>query len=134
MRKAQYRVPGPGGDAQCAVFYFGPGQGGDPMANAKRWAGQFELPGGGSAEGTMKTSNAKVGDLSILLVEVHGTYKGGMTMTAEPAKPAPGSMLLGAVAEGPDANWFFKLTGPEATVQAQRDSFDALVKSLKRGA
>jgi hypothetical protein len=134
MRRAQYRVPGPGGDAQCAVFYFGPGQGGDPMSNAKRWAGQFELPGGGSAERTMKTSNAKVGELSILTVEVHGTYKGGMTMTAEPAKAVPGSMLLGAVAEGPDANWFFKLTGPEATVQAQRASFDSLVKSLKRGA
>src|SRR5215510_5307663 len=44
MRKAQYRVPGPGGDGECAVFYFGPGQGGDPMANAQRWAGQFKHP------------------------------------------------------------------------------------------
>jgi hypothetical protein len=69
-----------------------------------------------------------------MTVEVHGTYKGGMTMTAEPAKPVPGSMLLGAVAQGPDANWFFKLTGPEATVQGQRAAFDSLVKSLKRGA
>src|SRR5262245_40912700 len=42
MRKAQYRVPGPGGDGECAVFYFGPGQGGDPMANAQRWVGQFK--------------------------------------------------------------------------------------------
>jgi hypothetical protein len=38
MRKAQYRVPGPGGDGECIVFFFGVGQGGDPMANAVRWA------------------------------------------------------------------------------------------------
>ena len=41
MRKAQYRVPGEAGDAECVVFYFGPGQGGDAMANAERWAAQW---------------------------------------------------------------------------------------------
>jgi len=45
----------------------------------------------------------------------------------------PGYMLLGAIAEGPDANWFFKLTGPEATVEAQRAGFEALLKSLRKG-
>ena len=44
MRRAQYRVPGPGGDAELVVFYFGPGEGGDPRANAERWAGQFVQP------------------------------------------------------------------------------------------
>ena len=29
MRRAQYRISGSGGDAECVVFYFGPGQGGD---------------------------------------------------------------------------------------------------------
>ena len=134
MRRAQYKVPGAGGDAECAVFYFGPGQGGEPMANAKRWAGQFTNPDGSSAESSMTTSNSKVGELSVLTVEVRGTYNGGMTMTAEPATPKPGYMLLGAVAEGPDANWFFKLTGPEATVKAQKAAFDAMIRSLKRGA
>jgi hypothetical protein len=41
--------------------------------------------------------------------------------------------LLGAVAPGPDANWFFKLTGPDKTVTAQRDAFIGMVKSLKPG-
>lgn len=134
MRRAQYKVPGTGGDAECVVFYFGPGQGGEPMANAKRWAGQFKNPDGSSAEGSMTTSTSKVGELTVLMVEVRGTYNGGMTMTAAPATPKPGYMLLGAIAEGPDANWFFKLTGPEATVRDQRGAFDQLIHSLKRGA
>ena len=133
MRRAQYKVPGAGGDAECAVFYFGPGQGGEPMANAQRWAGQFKNADGSSAESSMTTSNGKIGDLSVLRVEVHGTYNGGMTMTAEPATPKPGYMLLGAIAEGPDANWFFKLTGPESTVKAQKAAFDSMIDSLRRG-
>ena len=46
MRKAQYRIPGEAGDSELVVYYFGPGQGGDPMANCERWAGQFVQPNG----------------------------------------------------------------------------------------
>ena len=81
----------------------------------------------------MKTSNMKVGDVEVLQVEVAGTYNGGMTMGMEPAEPKAGYMLLGAVAEGADANWFFKLTGPEATVAAQREAFEGMLRSIRRG-
>jgi hypothetical protein len=133
MRRAQYRVPGKSGEGECAVFYFGPGQGGDPMANAQRWAGQFTLPDGSPAGSAMKTSEIEVGGLKVILVEVAGTYSGGMTMGSEPAQPKPGYRLLGAVAPGPDANWFFKFTGPDATVVEQRGAFESMVKSLKHG-
>lgn len=129
MRKAQYRVPGPGGDAECVVFYFGPGQGGDAMSNASRWASQFRAASG---EAPMKTRELKSGDTKVLLVEVMGTYVGGMGSNVPGEQP--GYMLLGAIAQGPDANWFFKLTGPEKTVQAQRAAFEAMVGSLKKGA
>ena len=134
MRRAQYKVPGRTGEGECVVFYFGPGQGGDPISNAKRWASQFSLPDGSSAEDTMKTTELQVSGFNVVVVEVEGTYNGGMTMTAEPATPKPGYRLLGAVAEGPDANWYFKFTGPDATVRAQRAAFEGMVKSLKRGA
>jgi hypothetical protein len=134
MRRAQYKVPGPGGDGECAVFYFGPGQGGDPMSNAQRWAGQFKHPDGTPATDAFKTTTMKVGNMSVLLVETAGTYSGGMTMTMAPAEDKPGYRLLGAIAEGPDANWFFKLTGPEATVRAQHEAFAAMVRSLEKGA
>jgi hypothetical protein len=43
------------------------------------------------------------------------------------------SMLLGSIAEGPDAPWFFKMTGPQATVEANREAFEAMMKSLRTG-
>ena len=131
MRRAQYKVPGPDGDGECAVFYFGPGQGGDVKSNAERWADQFTLADGSPARNAMTTSELSVNGMTVVLVEVAGTYNGGMTMTAAPATPKPGYRLLGAVAPGPDANWFFKLTGPEKTITAQRDAFIGMMRSLK---
>src|SRR6476661_7628861 len=44
MRLAQATIPGPGGPADLAVFFFGPGGGGPVDANIERWVGQ----GGGA--------------------------------------------------------------------------------------
>jgi hypothetical protein len=132
MRRAQYAVPGEAGEGECVVFYFGPGQGGDAMSNASRWAGMFTQPDGGSSQELMKIAELNVGDIEVLTVEVTGTYSGGMGMGAAASGEQPGYMLLGAVAEGPDANWFFKLTGPQVTVEAQRAAFDGMIQSLRR--
>jgi len=131
MRHAQYQVNGPGGAGECVVFYFGPKQGGDAMANAERWAGQFSQPDGGSSLERMKITALSGTGVPVQVVEVTGTYGGGMTMGAEPFEPQPEYMLLGAIAEGPDAPWFFKFTGPEKTVRAQREAFTKLLGSLR---
>lgn len=130
-RRAQYRVPGPGGDGECAVFYFGPGQGGSPASNAERWASQFEQPDGKPGTAAMQTRNIEVGRMKVLIVETAGTYIAG-TMMGGPVERRAGWALLGAVVEGPDANWFFKLTGPKTSLDAQRAAFEGMVRSLKR--
>ncbi len=129
VRRAQYSVPGPGGDAEMVVFYFGPGQGGDPMSNAARWAEQFTQSDGSSSIDRLQTSEQNVAGLSVLRVEVTGRYQN--PMTADPA--IENARLLAAIVSGPDANWFFKLTGPDTTIEDQRDEFESLVGSLTTG-
>jgi hypothetical protein len=133
MRRAQYRVPGPGGDGECIVFYFGPGQGGDPAANAVRWAQQFKQPDGSSSVDRMQVATLEGTRVRVQIVEVTGTYDGGMTMTDAPAEQKPDYMLLGAIAQGADAPWFFKFTAPEATARAQRESFESMMRSIRTG-
>jgi len=125
MRVAQYRVSGPAGDAECVVFYFGPGQGGDPIANANRWAGQFTQPDGSETLDTMKIEKLETARVPSHIVEIRGTYEGGMSNPTA----TPGAMLLGGIAEGVDAPWFFKFVGPEETVRAERAAFVALMES-----
>jgi hypothetical protein len=54
-----------------------------------------------------------------------------MSMTDAPAVQKPGYMLLGAIASGPDAPWFFKFTGPAETVRSQREAFLDMMESIR---
>jgi len=127
MRLAQYRVPGPGGDAECVVYYFGPGQGGDPAANATRWANQFAQPDGRPSTDVMTFGPLEGTGVAVHVVEVTGTYDGGMSGPVD----AEGYMLLGGIAQGPDAPWFFKFIGPEATINAEREAFLTMMRSIR---
>jgi hypothetical protein len=133
MRYAEYAASGPGGPGECIVYYFGAGQGGDPMSNAVRWAGQFTQPDGSPSADRMQVTELSGAAVPVQIVEVTGTYDGGLTMTDAPAEQKEGYMLLGGIAQGPDAPWFFKFTGPESTVRAQKDAFVGMLRSIKLG-
>ena len=133
MRRAQYRVPGPGGEGECVVFYFGPGQGGDAQSNATRWASQFADASGQPATASMKTRDATVNGMAVLFVEAAGTYQAGSMMGMGQVVAKPDWALLGAIAAGPDSNWFFKLTAPKATLEANRAAFEQMIGALQRG-
>ena len=114
------------------VFYFGPNQGGPPLDNAQRWAMQFTQPDGSDPLAALKTRTGDIQGIPALFVETTGTYNSG-TMSGGPAVAKENWALLGAVAQGGDANWFFKFTGPRKTVEAERAHFEALLGSLRRG-
>ena len=132
MRRAQYRIPGAAGDAELVVFYLGPNQGGPPLDNAQRWAMQFVQPDGSDPLAALKTRTGDIHGIPALFVETAGTYNSG-TMSSGPAVAKENWALLGVVAEGGDANWFFKLTGPMKTVAAERGAFEGMIASLRRG-
>jgi hypothetical protein len=130
MRRAQYALPAAAGDpegGECAVFYFGPGQGGDIQSNVNRWASQFSAPGG---HPTPELTETVVAGRKVLKVTMEGTYNAS-TMMGGDAVPKPGSLLLGAIVEGPAGNWFFKCTGPKKTMLAQGKEFESLIQSVR---
>lgn len=127
MRLAQATIPGPGGPGQIAVFFFGPGGGGGVDANIKRWIDQTEpAPGAEPKPQTFQTDKG----FKVTWIEVAGTIKPS-TMGTGPSTAQPGSRLLGAVVEGPGGPWFFKATGPDATIAAARDPFVAMLKGVR---
>jgi hypothetical protein len=129
MRAATYIVPPAKGDTdsgECAVFFFGPGQGGSVDDNVARWVGQFE---GGKAPAKKKE---KLGSFEVTTVELEGTYQQSMGGPMGPKTPKAGFKLLGAIVEGPQGNVFFKFTGPAKTVDAARADFMKMMKELKK--
>lgn len=125
MRRAQYAVPGAAGDGELAVFFFGIGQGGDIDENLRRWHGQFERT---EAPPTRESRN--VGTLRVTVTAASGRFNTG-SMGAGPTGPRDDWSLLGAIVETPQGPWFFKLTGPRATLAAARPAFDAMIASMR---
>lgn len=129
MRAATYAVPAAGGDSEggeCAVYFFGTGQGGGVEANLDRWKGQIK--GGASA----KTGTRTVHGLKVTTVDAAGEYSGMGGPMAATKSSKPGYRLLGAIVEGPEGNVFVKFTGPAKTVAANEKKFEGLVASFDK--
>jgi hypothetical protein len=121
MRIATYAVPRSAGDAADADVSV-TRAGGDVSSNIERWAGQFA--GGGEPRRRVQT----VHGFEVTLVEMDGTYTAGMQPGAQ---PRPGWALLGAIVKSTGQPYFFKMTGPAATVRATRAAFMTLVEGIR---
>lgn len=126
MRIAQATIPGSAGSGELAVFHFGAGQGGGVDANIDRWLQQMEI----AKNESPKRDAFQVGDFTITWVDVGGTLKAS-SMGMGPSSAQPNYRLLGAVVEGPQGPWFFKATGPDATLTAERPTFLAMLRTMR---
>ena len=131
MRAATYTappVPGDAAPAECAIYFFGTGQGGTIGANIERWKGQFTLASGAAAPARVTTRTSR--GLTFTLLDTAGNYSGlGGPMGG--GRPVPGYRLLGAIVEGPGGNVFIKFTGPERTIGANQLQFEQLLASIQ---
>jgi hypothetical protein len=128
MRIATYAVPKATGDrdeARCAVYYFGPGQGGDPQTNVERWISEFEEP-----EKPERISRT-VDGMAVSTVRVRGTYLAHAGM-GDDHGVREHHELYGAIVEGPSGALFFKLVGPQRTIDAAAAAFDGMLGSLRK--
>lgn len=115
MRKGSWSVGPADAAADLAVTVF-PGDVGGRVANFNRWRQQLGLPPG-DAEMFDAIQIAKVGALQGEVV--HFTSADGATATRAVLVAHKGS------------TWFFKLTGPAATVKSATAAFDAFVAATR---
>ncbi len=129
MRVATYGITARGGDsegAECAVFYFGPNQGGGAEENLDRWVGQFEHPS------QPERTTGEVAGMKLWRVHVLGDYLAPSGPMMQSTGTKNGFALLGAIVEGPNGRVFFKLTGPKKTVDAAKGEFEDMLKSVHK--
>jgi hypothetical protein len=126
MRAAEYIIDGGDEETVMTVFFF-PGGGGGIQANVDRWVGQMQT----SEDRPPEVSRTTVNGLPVTKIDVYGGY-GGMQMPGAGGggETAGGSRMLGAIVEGPQGPLFFKLVGPESTVNLAAEAFDGLIASF----
>jgi hypothetical protein len=102
------------------------GAAGGVEMNINRWRGQMGLENEPlNAEAIAKLPKIDVAGREGPLVEIPGNY------TSMSGKAEPEYLLLGTICDLGSETLFVKMVGPQATVQAQRESFIAFCKSLK---
>lgn len=124
MRAAQLKVEEGDKTAEVIFFVFPAGVGGGVQANIDRWLGMFQE---GKDKINAKTEKVSKAHGDIDYVQAEGTYLSGMP--GGPKTPQPGTMLQGAILEGPSSNIFIRMTGPAALVKKHQQEFRSMVES-----
>lgn len=119
MRKATYVLKGPdGAEADLSITSF-PGDTGGLLANVNRWRGQIALPPLPSAQLDANLQHVDAGSLHIDVVDFTGTANGAPTR------------ILGAIVPFAGETWFFKITGPDAVISAEKPAFLAFLQTIQ---
>jgi len=114
MRKGSYAIKRDGGETDLSITAF-PGATGGLEANLNRWRGQVGLPALPPAEVTAATERYEANGLPVIVCD----YAGG------------GNRIVGAIVPFGGNSWFFKLTGPDALVAAEKPAFLEFLKTVK---
>jgi hypothetical protein len=128
MRLLEIAIPPVEGDdkpGELVLFAF-PGGAGTVQMNVQRWQQQFTTEDGGHPD--IKTETIKAGDAEITVVEAAGRYR---TQIPTPVDE-PNFRLIGGIYTTPQTGYFFKLVGPDKTVQEAGPGFRAMLESMKR--
>ena len=104
--------------------------GGDVDANINRWKGQFS--GGNDDSG--KVEEVTLGETTVHLVDINGTYAdsmGGGPFSGGKKVQRKDYAMAGAIIEAPSGRKYFaKMVGPMKVVQANRERFGKMIRSL----
>lgn len=130
MRAVQYSLPPADGDEEPGELVLFAGFMGPADQNIQRWIGQIQNP---TSEPEVATYT--VNGFNVTALDAKGTYAtstgGGPMMGGTPIEMEGYRMLAAVVSHGEDY-WYWKLTGPEATLERWKPSFEALIQSMKR--
>ena len=132
MRVDQFKLPRAEGDSEDGeLAVFGTNIGGGIEPNIERWRGQFTGADGQPVpESAMTRQTFDANGLKVTFVDVTGRYNAGAMMGAPAAGPKDNFRLFGAIVETPAGPWYFKATGPAATMEKHREEFMQFLHSM----
>ena len=130
MRFAQFRLPGPAGDAEVAVFHFGVGAGGSVEENFERWTSQFAPDDPDAPVASIRTESQQ-GDVKLHGLELAGQYQAGMGPAMGGGTAVSGQRMLATILECEGGPYFVKLVGPDATVERWRTSYTEFLAAFR---
>jgi hypothetical protein len=113
---------------ELVIFHFGKGSGGNAADNVARWTKMFE-----DAK-PPKVTEETIAGAKATIVEIQGTYlqRSRPMDTSIPPDKRPSHRMIGVVLETANGPYFFRLVGPEGTVEWHKKPFLVWLRGLKK--
>lgn len=122
MRLASYLVPGASVPAADFSIIALPGSAGGSLANVNRWRGQISLP---------PLNPTELAESAVAIDSGHYRYQVFEMVSEEPILEGDHrARVIAAILDHDGTAWFFKLTGEDAAVAAEREAFIGLLESF----
>lgn len=130
--KHEYSVAPVKGDKTAGRLTVMPA-GGSVEANIIRWAGQFRSSDGKAlGDEGKKVESKKIGDLTVHVVDLTGTFMDAPRGPFGPKVNRPGYRMLALILPTKkNGTWFVKFYGPEATIKASEKVFAKMVEGIE---
>ena len=120
MRRGSFTARNEHGKADCSIIALAAAQ--NPLLeNINRWRGQIGLAPITDAQLPAVSATLDSAGLTFTTVDLVGASPAGAATTR----------ILGAVLYRGEEAWFFKLTGPDATVAAEKPAFLAFLRTVR---
>jgi hypothetical protein len=127
----QFRLPAAEG-SEDAELSINKGKGGTAEANVARWKTLFLPPEGKKIDEVSQVEKTKLAGRPMTYIDIRGTYlEGPPRLSPEQKTKRPDYEMLAGMIEGQQDDYFFKLTGPEKTVEKHKKEFEDWLKSFK---
>jgi hypothetical protein len=118
MRRGSFTARNAAGEGDCSIFVF-PAATNPLLANLNRWRGQIGLAPLTDAQLATETTPLESGALKFTVVDLLGQQQGAPTR------------VLGAILYHGEEAWFFKLSGPDAAVAAEKSAFLDFLRTVR---
>jgi hypothetical protein len=118
---AKFIVSGSDNSQAAVNVSMSAGDGGGVLGNVNRWRGQL---------GLAQQSQADV-DKLVTSVDIEGGKATLVDMSGTDMKSGAKTRLIGAIVPKGQQTWFYKLMGPAALVEQQKDTFTKFVQNVK---
>lgn len=125
MRLTQFKLPGPDGEAELAVFFFA-GNAGTVKENLERQVKKFESP-------KVNLGKTKFGPIEATYQDITGTYLSKFPPFAPDAKITrkANHRQLYVIFETDKGQYYMTLLGPATTVEKHKETFEKWLASFQ---
>lgn len=123
MRVASFKATSPNGNETDVSVVSLPGIAGGDLANVNRWRGQVKLAPIDEDTLAKSAEHVRANGHDFLMVDL---------VSEEPIAEQQGKQrILAAILDENGRAWFFKMTGEDTAVAAQKDAFSDFLRGLK---